>query len=73
MTRLADSSIKAGQRKPGLDTISKLSTKGTRGEDKSWSGNKDADISVCVGVCECACACACVCVCLCVCVCVYNK
>lgn len=41
MTRGADSSIKAGQRKPGLETISKLSTRGSRGEDKSWSGNKD--------------------------------
>lgn len=42
MTRQADSSnIKAGQRKPGLETISKLLTRGTRGEDKSWSGNKD--------------------------------
>lgn len=42
MTRQADSSnIKAGQRKPGLETISKLLTRGTSGEDKSWSGNKD--------------------------------
>lgn len=42
MTRQADSSnIKAGQRKPGLETISKLSTRCTGGEDKSWSGNKD--------------------------------
>lgn len=57
MTRGADSSIKAGQRKPGLETISKLSTRGSRGEDKSWSGNKDMhklcrspSFSVCVFV-----------------------
>lgn len=41
MTRGADSRIKAGQRKPGLETISKLPSRGSRGEDKSWSGNKD--------------------------------
>lgn len=44
MTRQLDTSIKAGQRKAGLEAISKTSTRGTRGEDKSWSGNKDTDV-----------------------------
>lgn len=36
MTRQLDSSIKAGQRKPGYETISKLSTRGT--EEKTRAG-----------------------------------
>lgn len=35
MTRQLDTSIKAGQQKPGFEAISKPSTRGTRGEDKS--------------------------------------
>lgn len=42
MTRQLDTSIKAGQRKPGLEAKSKPSTRGTRGEHESWSRNKDA-------------------------------
>lgn len=48
MTRQLDnSSIKAGQRKPGWETISKLSTRGTKGEDKSRSGTHTHTVLVC--------------------------
>lgn len=47
-----DTSIKAGQRKPGLEAISKPSTRGTSRENKSWSGNKDTDVRVWVTVCS---------------------
>lgn len=39
MTRQLDTGIKAGQRKPILEIISKLPIRGTE-EDKSWSCNK---------------------------------
>lgn len=59
-TRGADSSIKAGQRKPGLETISKLSTRGSRGEDKSWSGNKDTrKLCVALHLSQCVCLYSC--------------
>lgn len=44
--------------KPGLETISKPSMRGTRGEDKSWSCNKDtcARSHACMHACMQACA-----------------
>lgn len=62
MTRQLDTSIKAGQGKPGLEMISKLSTRGSRGKTRVGVAAKT---QTCVFVCVCVyiyCVCVVVCV-----------